>query len=279
VLARVALVGRLLREPLVRDAFDTWATRHGLREPLETLTTRLAGIATDAGLGSRTALWSPESLQDVSTQQAVHEAYEAFRNGLAGSGVELILDSGRLADQLATALKLPEGCVPWLALELFSWFFDSLRGEIENRPVLRRYSEEPFPVTVQIDPRMSARERSRAMQQQVATQLRASREQSTGKKMPTRGGLHITNYVNWLVDHGLHRVSVMVLARALLRSERDVPRSFNYDAHRRVQYGISQARTWLAAVARIPSSRPPQPERQPTRKRSTRGRRRRSPPR
>src|SRR5262249_46172366 len=118
-------------------------------------------------------------------------------------------------------------------------------------------------------------------QQQMDTQLAAAREQSPGnkKRMRNRGGRHIATYVEWLVQNGLHGVPVPALARARLRSERDVPRSSKYDARRRVQYGIRQARTWLAAVAHAPSSRPAQPRHRTTRKRSTRDRRKRSPPR
>jgi len=58
------------------------------------------------------------------------------------------------------------------------------------------------------------------------------------------------------VQNGLHGVPVRALGRALLHSERDVLRSSNYDARHRVEYGIRQARTWLAAVAHTPSSGP-----------------------
>src|SRR5262249_47335393 len=126
-------------------------------------------------------------------------------------------------------------------------------------------------LTVRIDPRMSARQRSRAMQQQIDTQLAAAREQSPGnkKRMPKRGGRHIATYVEWLVQPGLHGVRMPALARTLLRSERDVPRSSKYDARQRIQYGLGQARTLLALVARLPSSRPAQPKRRTTRKSST----------
>jgi hypothetical protein len=266
---------------MVQHAFDNWASRHGLRRPLETLTGRLDAIAADADLSSRTALFAPDSTLDVSTQLAVHQALEAFWNGATGNAAELVQDGCRLAERLATALRLSDVCGPWLTGELLSWFFDSLTAQIHDRAVTRRYAEEPFRkgVTVHIDPRLSARQRSRDLQQQVADELAAAKAQSTAGKMPKSGGLYIDTYVEWLVKNGLHGVSVMALARALLRSEHDVPRSPNYDARRRVQYGITQARRWLAAVARLPSSRPAQPRRRTTRKRSTRRRRRRSPPR
>jgi len=280
-LARVALLGHLLRESMVQHAFDSWATRYGLRQPMETLTTRLDTLAFDAGLSSRTALFALESTVDASTQQAVHRAYEAFWVGVNGNGVELVRDGHRLAEQLVTALGLSAGCIPWLTCELLSWFCDSLRAQIEDRALTRGYTEESFPevVAVRIDPRLSARQRSRAVREQVVIQLAAARERSTGtpKKMPNRGGQHISTYVEWLVQNGLHGVLVPALARALLRSERDVPRSPKYDARHRVQYGIRQARTWLAAVAHTPSSRPVQPRHRMTRKRATRGRRKRSP--
>ena len=44
-LARVALLEHLLREPIVQEAFDSWATRYGLRQPMETLTERLNTLA------------------------------------------------------------------------------------------------------------------------------------------------------------------------------------------------------------------------------------------
>ena len=280
-LARAALLGHLLRESKVQDAFNDWTIRYGLRQPLETLTTRLDTIAFDAGLSSRTALFPPESTRDASTQHAVHEAYEAFWIGVNGNSVELARDGHRLAEQLVTALGLAEVCIAWLALELLSWFCDSLRAQIENRAVTRRYTEEPFSevLTVRIDRRMSAREQFRDIQQQVANQLATATKQSaaSAKRMPKRGGRHIATYVEWLVQHGLHDVRVPALARALLRSERDVPRSSKYDARRRIQYGIGQARTLLAAVARLPSSRPAQPKRRTTRKSSTPRRRRSSP--
>src|SRR5262249_23291721 len=65
-LARVALLGHLLREPMVQHAFHDWATRYGLRQPVEALTTRLDTLAFEAGLSSRTALFSPESTRDAS---------------------------------------------------------------------------------------------------------------------------------------------------------------------------------------------------------------------
>jgi len=257
-LARVALLDRLLRESMVQHAFDDWATRYGLRKPLETLTRRLDTLAADAGLSSRTALFPPAATGDASTQQAVHQAFEAFWNEMTGNAGELCEEAYRLTDQLVTALGLSGGCIQWLTLELLSCFFDSIRAQIEDRAVTRAYTEEPFPqvFTIRVDPRMSARQRSRAMQQQMDTQLAAAREQSAGtsKRMPNRGGQHIVTYVEWLVQHGLHGVPVPALARARLRSERDVPRSSKYDARRRVQYGIRQAREWLAAVAHAPSS-------------------------
>ena len=282
-LARVALLGHLLRESMVQHAFDSWATRYGLRQPMETLTTRLDTLAFDAGLSSRTALFALESTVDASTQQAVHRAYEAFWVGVNGNGVELVRDGHRLAEQLVTALGLSAGCIPWLTCELLSWFCDSLRAQIEDRALTRGYTEESFPevVAVRIDPRLSARQRSRAIRQQVGIQLAAAREQSNGtkKKMPNGGGQHISTYVEWLVQNGLHGVSVLALARAVLHSERDVLRSSNYDARHGVEYGIRQARTWLAAVAHTPSSGPAQPRHRTTRKRSTGGRRKGSPPR
>jgi hypothetical protein len=283
LLARTALLRGLLSEPRVQHAFDNWVTRHGLRQPLETLTTRLDTLAFGAGLSSRTALFLPEAIQDASTQQAVHQAYDAFWDGLTGNWVELAQDAYRLGELLVTALRLSEVYITWLTSELLSWFFDSLRAQIEDRAVTRRYTEEPFPevVTARIDPRLSARQRARALQQQVAIQLAATSEQSTEtkKKMPSCGGRHITTYVEWLVQNGLHRVSVRALARAQLRREGDVLRSPNYDARQRVQYGMRQARTWLAAVAHSPASRPAPPGRRATSKGSTRRNRRRSPPR
>src|SRR3989442_3699432 len=262
-LARVALLGHLLRESMVQHAFDSWATRYGLRQPMETLTTRLDTLAFDAGLSSRTALFALESTVDASTQQAVHRAYEAFWVGVNGNGVELVRDGHRLAEQLVTALGLSAGCIPWLTCELLSWFCDSLRAQIEDRALTRGYTEESFPevVAVRIDPRLSARQRSRAIRQQVGIQLAAAREQSNGtkKKMPNGGGQHISTYVEWLVQNGLHGVSVLALARAVLRSERGVLRSSNYDARHRVQYGIRQAPTRLAPGAHTPSTRPPPP--------------------
>jgi len=282
LLARTALLRHLLIEPRVQHAFDKWAIRHGLRQPLETLTTRLDTLAVDAGLSSRTALFPPESIRDESTQQAVDQASEAFWNGVTGNGAELWQEAHRLVEQLVTALGLSAKCVPWLTRELLSWFFDSLNAEIEDRAVTRRYAEEPFPevVTVRIDPRLSARQRARALRQQVAIQRAAARERSTEtkKKMPSRGGRHIATYVEWLVQNRLHGVSVLALARALLRSEGSL-RSPNYDARQRVQYGMRQARTWLAAVAHSPASRPAPPGRSATSKGSTRRHRRRSPPR
>src|SRR5439155_7333493 len=153
---------------------------------------------------------------------------------VTGNGVELCQDAYRLTEQLVTALGLEARCIPWLACELLSWFFDSIRAQIEDRTVTRAYTEEPFPevVAVRIDPRLSARQRSRAVREQVVIQLAAARERSTGtpKKMPNRGGQHISTYVEWLVQNGLHGVRVPALARALLRSERDVPRSPKYEA-------------------------------------------------
>jgi hypothetical protein len=281
-LARVALLDRLMRESMVQHAFDNWATRYGLRKPLETLTRRLDTLAADAGLSSRTAFFPPESTRDASTQHAVHQALEAFWS-VTGNWVELGQDAGRLSNELVTALGLSAGCIPWLTWELLSWFCDSLRAQMEDRAVTRRYTEEPFHevLTVQIDPRMSARQRSRAMQQQIDTQLAAAREQSAGtsKRMPNRGGQHIVTYVEWLVQNGLHGVPVPALARALLRSERDVLRSSKYDARHRIQYGVRQARMWLAAVAQTPPSGPAQQRHCTTRKRSTGARPKRSPPR
>jgi hypothetical protein len=280
-LARVALLDHLLRESVVQHAFDNWFTRYGLRQPLETLTLCLDRLALDAGLTSRTALFT-ESTVDAATQQAIHEAYQAFWVAVNGNGLELIRDGYHLAEQLVTALGLSEVCIAWLTGEMVSWFFDSLRAQMENRAVTRRYTEEPFHevLTVRIDPRMTARQQSRDMQQQVANQLAMATKQSavSGKKMPKRGG-HIATYVEWLVENKLHRVPVLALARALLHRERDVPRSPNYDARQRVQYGINQAQTWLAAVASLPSSRSAQPRRRTTRKSSTSRRRRSSPPR
>ena len=257
LLARTALLHHLLVESRVQQAFDDWTTRQGFREPLETLTTRLDTIAAGAGLSSRTALFSPESTLNASTETARHEAVEAFWRGVTGDPLELTWDGRRLTEQLVTALRLSEVCIPWLTRELLSWFCDGLRAQFENRPVARRYTEASFPelVTVQIDPRMSARPRSRAMQQQVAAQLAAASEQSTVRRMPNRDGQNIATYVEALVKNGLHGVSVRALARSALRSD-DVPRSANYDARRRVQYGIAQARTWLAAGVWTPSSRP-----------------------
>jgi hypothetical protein len=131
-LARVALLGHLLRESMVQHAFDNWLTRYGLRQPLEMLTTRLDTLAFDAGLSSRTALFALESTVDASTQQAVHGAYEAFWVGVNGNGVELVRDGHRLAEQLVTALGLSAGCIPWLTWELLSWFCDSVRAQIED---------------------------------------------------------------------------------------------------------------------------------------------------
>jgi hypothetical protein len=261
LLARTALLRHLLVEPRVQQAFEDWATHQGFREPLQTLTTRLDTIAADAGLSSRTALFAPESTLDASTETAGHEAVEAFWSGVTGNSLELTRDGRRLAEPLVTALRLSEVCIPWLTWELLSWFCDGLRAQIENRPVARRYTEGSFRelVTVQIDPRMSARQRSRAIQQQVATQLAAARAQSTVRRMPNRDGQNIATYVESLIKNRLHGVSMMALARALLRSEPDVPRSPNYDAHRRVQYGIAQARTWLARVAPAPSPQSAQP--------------------
>jgi hypothetical protein len=277
LLARVALLGHLLRESMVQHAFVNWATRYGLRQPLEALTTHHDALAFDAGLSSRTALFLPESTRDASKQQAVRQALEAW--SVTGNWVELGQDARRLTDQLVTALGLSAGCIPWLTLELLSGFCDSILAQIEDHAVTRRYTEEPFPqvFVVRIDPRWS----ERAMRKQVLIQLAASRQQWTGtkKKMPERGGRHISTYVEWLVQNGLHGVSVRALARALLRRERDVLRSSNYDARHRVEYGIDQARTWLAAVAHTPSSRPAKPRHRTTQKRSTRGRRKTSRPR
>jgi hypothetical protein len=284
LLARTALLRLLLIEPRVQHAFDNWVTRHGLRQPLETLITHLDTLALDAGLSSRTALFLPEAIRDTSRQQAVDQAFAAFWNGVPGNGVELAQDAYRLAEQLVTALRLSsEVYVPWLTLELLPWFFYSLHAQIEDRAVTLRYTVEPFPevLTVRIDPRLSARQRARAQQQQVAIQLAATRERSTEtkKRMPSRGGRHIATYVEWLVQNRLHCVSVQALARALLHSERDVLRSPNYDARQRVQYGMRQARTWLAAVAHSPASRPAPLGRRATSKGPTRRHRRRSPPR
>src|SRR5262249_6291369 len=71
LMARVALLRHLLRESMVQDAFDDWATRYGFGQPMETLTRRLDTLAFDAGLSSRTALFAPEATMDASTQQAV----------------------------------------------------------------------------------------------------------------------------------------------------------------------------------------------------------------
>ena len=281
-LARTALLRRLLIEPTVQQAFDSWETRHGLRQPLETLTTRLDRLACDLGLNSRVALFAPESPLGASTETACQEAFKALWGGVNGNVVELVRDGHRLAEQLVIALGLSAECVTWLTWELLSWFFESLNAQIADRAVTRRYTEEPFPevVTVRIDPRLSARQRARALQQQVAIQLAAARERSTEtkKKMPSRGGRHIATYVEWLVQNRLHCVSVLALARAQLRSEGFL-RSPNYDARQRVQYGMRQARTWLAAVAHSPASRPAPPGRSATSKGSTRRNRRRSPPR
>jgi hypothetical protein len=240
---------------MVQHAFDTWATRYGFRQPLETLTTRLDTLAFEAGLSSRTALFAPESTLDASTQTARHEAFEAFWNGVTGSATELVQDGRCLAEQLVKALRLSDVCGPWLTVELLSWFFDSLRGQIEDRTVTRQYTEKPFPdvVTLRGDPQLSARQR-----------------------MPNHGGRHIATYVERLVQNGLHGASVRTLGRAQLRSEGGL-RSPNYDGRHRIQYGKIQARRWLAAVARI--SRPARPRRRTTKKRSTPRHRRRSPPR
>jgi hypothetical protein len=265
---------------MVQDAFDDWAARYGLCQLMETLTRRLDTLAFDAGLSSRTALFVPEPSRDSSTQEAVHQALETFWSGVTGNGVELCQDAHRLTEKLVTALRLSAGCIPWLALELLSCFFDSIRAHIEDRAVTRAYTEKPFPevVTVRIDPRLSTRQRSRALRHQV---LAAAREQSTGakrKKLPKGGGRYILTYVKWLVQNGLHGVRVSRLARALLASEPGL-RSSNYDARHRVQYGIMQARIWLAAVEHTPSSRLARPKHPTTRERSTSGCRRRSRPR
>ncbi len=261
-LARAALLGHLLREPVVQHAFDDWATRYGLRQPLETLTTRLDTLAFDAGLSSRTALFSPESTRDALTKQAVDQAHEVFWNEVTANAVELVQDGRRLAERLATALRLSHACGPWLTEELLSWFFDSLTAQIKNRPVTRRYLDEPFDevVALRIDPRMSARQRVHVIQQQVANHRAAEKKKSTAKRMPKGRGQHIATYVGWLVQNGLHGVSVRALARALLRNEHGVPRSLDYDARRLIQYGITQARRWLAGVAtRTPVSSPAPP--------------------
>ena len=143
LLARTALLRHLLREPIVQQAFENWETRYGLRQPLETLTTRLDAIAFDAGLTSRTALFPPESTRDASTQHAVQKALETFWN-VTGNWIELGQDAQRLSNGLVTALGLSAGCIPWLTWELLSCFCDSLPAQIEDRAVTRRYTEEPF---------------------------------------------------------------------------------------------------------------------------------------
>jgi len=281
LLARTALLRRLLVEPMVVQAFDDWTTRYGLRQPLETLTTRLDTLASEAGLSHRTALFSPESTRDASTQQAVQQAREVFWNGVTGNKAELEQDAHRLAGQLVTALGLSARCVPWVALELLSWFFDSLTAQIQDRTVTRRYTDEPFGevVAVRIDPRMSPRQRVREMREQMAMHRAAERKKSPARRMPKGGGQHIGTYVGWLVRNGLHGVSVRALARALSQNDRGGSPSPDYDARRRIQYGITRARTWLAAVAaRTPVLSPAQPKRGTPRKRSKRRRRRRSAP-
>jgi hypothetical protein len=250
------LLGHLLGEPIVQHAFDNWATCHGFRRPLKTLTTRLDTLASNAGLDSRAALFAPESTLDA-TQTATHEAFEAFWTGMTGNAVELVRDGYGLAEQLVAELGLSAECVPWLALELLSWFFDWLRAHIEGRAVTRRYAEQPFPdvVALRRDPRLSARQRT-----------------------PNHGGRHIATYVELLVQNGLHGASVKALGRATLRNEGGL-RSPSYDGRHRIQYGKSQARRWLAAVARVPSPRSAQPRRRTTKKRATQRRRRRFPPR
>src|SRR5262249_19650842 len=150
-------------------------------------------------------LFSPESTRDASTQQAVRQAFEGFWSETTGNGAELYQDAHSVTEKLVTALGLSAGCITWLTCELLSWFCDSIRAQIENRAVTRGYTEEPFPevVAVRIDPRLSAHQRSRAIRQQVGSQLAAARAQSTGtkKKMPNRGGQHILTYVEWLVQN------------------------------------------------------------------------------
>jgi hypothetical protein len=279
LLARTALLRRLLIEPRVQQAFDDWETRHGFHAPLETLTIRLDRLASDVGLSSRTDLFAPESTLDAATKTARREAFEAFWSGVNGNAVELIRAGHRLAQQLLTALGLSAVCIPWLTWELLSWFFDSIAARIKHHAVTRRYTEKPCPevVTVRIDPRMSARRQPLDSREQGDQQRAAVNAVTVETRMPSGDWRYIDGYVGWLLQQRLHGVSVRALARVRLRDERDVPRSATYDARHRVQYGIRQARTWLAAVAHTPSSRP-SAETRTTRQRSTRRRRKRSPP-
>jgi hypothetical protein len=260
---------------MVEQALGAWTSRYRLREPLEMLTRRLDAIAADIGLSSRSALFAPASVLDTFTQQAVDGAHEAFLAGVTGNGTELVMDGRRVAERLVTALRISKAdCLPWLTCELLSWFFDSVTAQIENRPLTRRYTDEPFSdvVAVRINPRMSPRRKLREGRQQLANHLAAEREKSTAKRMPKSGGQHIDTYLDWLVQNGLHGVSVRALARELLVIERGVSPSDSYDAHRRVQYGIARAREWLAAVAtRMSIPLPAQPKRR-TRKSSKRRR-------
>lgn len=84
----------------------------------------------------------------------------------------------------------PKPLIPWLTLRLLSWFFDSLRAQIEDRAVAHVYTEKPFPSIVALgrDPRLSAR-----------------------RRMPNHGGRHIATYVERLVQKRLHGASVRAL--------------------------------------------------------------------
>lgn len=281
-LARGALHRHLLGKRTVQQIFDNWVKCHGLREPLDEVITRLDTVAAGAGLPARAALFTPESPLDALTQTARHETVEAFWSRVSGRrAVELVLDGYCLGVVLVTALGLSASCVRWLTLELLSWFFDSLTAQIQGRTVTRQYLEVPFPYGVagRRDPRSSARQRPRASTQVAEPPAAASEPSARSKRrMPTRDGRHIASYVEQLVQHGLHHASVRKLAQAQLRGEADVPRSADYDGRQRVQYGLRQARAWLAGVACAPLPSPAQPTRRPATKRSTPPRPRRSPP-
>jgi hypothetical protein len=228
-LARVALLRRLLAEPIVQHDFDDWTTLYGLRQPLERATTRLDALVKNAGLSSRAALFSPDCTCDPVTEQGMIEAAKTFLDGMTGNGVPLVLDAGRLGEQLVTILGLSPDCRQWLTRELLAWFFLSLLAQIEDRAITLQYTEVPFPQVVTGPTESRLRQESPKFK----------------KKMPNNDGRYIATYVEWLVQNRLHGVRVRALARALLSGEGDVLRSPNYDARHRVQYGIKQARTWL----------------------------------
>jgi len=120
LLARTALLRRLLKDPRVLAAFDAWSDQFGLTPIREPLIQQLDALATDLGLRSRAGLFDPN------TTPPIDAGIRARCDNLCTSFVETLDqqttplgDVAVVVGVLLDALRLPRR--PWLGLELLLW--------------------------------------------------------------------------------------------------------------------------------------------------------------